>query len=502
MTVLALAAAFMLTWDIVLAGQIAQSRNAPRPLAALSGIAALLAAPALAIAAASNSALTGRSVAGVDWLWPVTIAVFAAEAMYVTGRRLISPFIGIPTIVYNLMLLAVAITRYVQLGGGAPPQWALALNAAYVDALGWVAGSAALASPYALLVPLIAPAFPARWRLNLVSRMVAAGVAAGIIAGVAAWLPAGWSTITSYDRYLAAQLQERPSGDFAVGLRVLPRLDAPPPPAALRNDLALVDTSGVGVVSVVVEPEGTQALTLDSLERALEPFRRDSVTLVVTLGFPRDAAARYRASPSRYEAARLVDVQRIVRRLHPDYLLPADEPYGRGAAVLGTLPVEAWIRYLDAAARAAHAADSTTKVAVAIASFDAADSSLYVWAAGPRSPIDALGFSLFPAFAGAASLDARFRIADRWMYALGPSGKEQWVFATGGFPAAHGEQSQALAIWAAVAWGTRHSAIKGLVIADAADYEQQIGLRAASGRLRPAAVAVIRATHQLRAAAE
>jgi hypothetical protein len=189
-------------------------------------------------------------------------------------------------------------------------------------------------------------------------------------------------------------------------------------------------------------------------------------------------------------------VERIAHELHPDYLVLADEPYGRGARALGRLRVSEWVRYLDAAARAVHAADPQIKTGIAASSYDARDSALYQWAAAPNSPIDAVGFTFFPTFGGAVSLDARMQIAERWMQRLSSPQKEQWIFATGGNPAAHGEDAQARAVWGEVVWGASHAAIKGVIVADAADYNTITGLRAASGRLRPAANTVARASRE------
>ena len=116
--------------------------------------------------------------------------------------------------------------------------------------------------------------------------------------------------------------------------------------------------------------------------------------------------------------------------------------------------------------------------------------------AAPGSPIDAVGFTLFPTFGGAVSLDAQMRIAGRWMQRLPAPQKEQWIFAAGGNPAAHGEDAQARAVWGEVVWGASHAAIKGVIVADAADYNTITGLRAASGRLRPAADMVARASRE------
>jgi hypothetical protein len=262
---------------------------------------------------------------------------------------------------------------------------------------------------------------------------------------------------------------------------VLPIVDGAPAASALHNDLALMDTTGAEAVSVVIGPDARNA-ALDSLERALEPLRRDTTILIVTMAPAPDAGA----------AARLADVSRIARRLHPDYLLPA--------ADMRVLPVAYWERYLTDAATAAHRVDPRIKIGIAVEAFDAQDSALYVWAAQPTSPIDALGFTLAPDFTGGSGLNARLRDADRWMAAEpGPApAKEHWVFTTRGYPEAHGEANQERAVWATLAWATGHAAVKGLVVADAADYEDRTGLRAPAGRLRPVVAAVSRATRNLR----
>ena len=479
-------AVVVLAWDVFLAGHIAQQRGVPREVAALSGLAALLAAPALVIAVATSSTLTGRSVAGVAWIWPATVAIFVLQALYATARRLVTPWVGVPIAIYDLLLMAVAATRYMGGGGGSPPLWALTLAAAHTTAIGALTGPWALASPYALLVPVVAPAFPARWRISRPIRVLLAAQAFAWIVATAVWLPYAAHAVRSYDRYATLTMPARPAGDFAVGLRLLPVLDAPPSPVELRNDLALLDTTGAEIVSVIIDPGGAHRPTLDSLARVFDPLRRDSTILIATLGYPDDAATAYQTDRTAYEAARIADVERIARLLRPDYLLAADEPYGRGARALGRLPVSAGVEYLAAATRAVHAIDPRIKTGISVATFDARDSALYQWAADPASPIDVVGFTLFPTFGGALSLDARMQIADRWMQRQPAPQKEQWVFAAGGNPAAHGEDAQAAAVWGELVWGASRSAIKGVIVAEAADYRAINGLRAASGRLRPA----------------
>ena len=67
-------------------------------------------------------------------------------------------------------------------------------------------------------------------------------------------------------------------------------------------------------------------MSLDSLNAALAPLRSDSVLLAVSLDFDRNDGERYRQSPLAYRDRRLAALDRVVRRLRPDILLPAAAP--------------------------------------------------------------------------------------------------------------------------------------------------------------------------------
>jgi hypothetical protein len=481
----------VLGWDTFMAGQIAQLRSAPRTFAFMSALAALLLAPAVLVDAAAGSSLAGHTFDRLAWIWPAVTVLFAAQALYATGRRMITPFLGVPIVLYDLLLVVVTVTRYLLSLGLVPAAWALVVATAHVNVLGYVTGPAALGARFSVQLPLLAPAFPARWRASTGVRGLLAVLALVWCGATVLELPAAQTAIESYAALGAEPLQERPAGDFTIGLRVLPTVDGAPAASALRNDLALIDTTGAEAVSVVIGPNARTA-ALDSLARALEPLRRDTTILIVTLGPPIDADVAYRRSLGAYTTARLADVSRIARRLHPDYLLPVDE--------LRILPVSYWERFLTDAATAAHRVDPRIRIAFSAAAFDARDSALYAWGSLPTSPVDALGFTLAPDFTGGAGLNARLRAADRWMAAEAAPAKEHWVFATRGYPEAHGEGNQERAVWATMAWATGHAAVKGLIVADAADYENRTGLRAPAGRLRPVVAAVSRAARNLREA--
>jgi hypothetical protein len=133
---------------------------------------------------------------------------------------------------------------------------------------------------------------------------------------------------------------------------------------------------------------------------------------------------------------------------------------------------------------------------VAASSFGSRDSLLYSWAVQPGSPVDVVGFSLVPSRRGAETLDASMRAADRWIQTERPR-KEHWVFTAGGLPLAHGEKSQERALSGVLAWATGRAEIRGLIANGAGDYGAIVGLRAPDGRLRPGALALLRAQRSL-----
>lgn len=486
--------AVIVLWDIFLAGQIAQLRRAPRFFRSVTALAGLLVAPAVLIAVASQSILNGRAIHVIAWVWPLTLAIFAIQALYAVAKRLVTPFIGLPIAAYDVLLAVAAFVRYAAYSGRDPSAGALAVAAAEANALGLLLGRAALFSPLAVLLPLLAPAYPARWRVSATVRGALATMALAYAILFVAEVPGAIVAVRSYGAYATERLQERPRGDFIVGLRVFPALRGGPPPLALRHDLALLDSVRVRAVSVVVDPEGTGAAALDSLARSLDQARRDSVLLVLALGYARDARESYRRSPPRHMQQRLEAVDRVVRRLRPDILLPARDPYTEGARAMGRVPVTWWQEYLRLSARNARRVSRRIRVGVSASAFTAADSSLYVWAARPDSPLDVVGFSFFPSYDGGDALAARLRVADHWMRG---TTKEHWVFGGGAFPVTHGERSQQRAIWGMLAWATSHAPVKGVIVESAGDYDAVTGLRAPGGRIRPALATLERALELL-----
>ena len=491
-------AAIMVMWDIVVAGRVSQLRRVPRVFAGATAFGGLLIVPALLIAYASSSILYGRAIQPVAWVWPVTTVLFVLQAIYALSRRLVTPLFGVPIFVYDLIIAIVAVSRYAVSRGFDPPDFGFALSAAQASALGFFFGAPALWGPEYLQVPLMSPSLPARWRFSRMVRMGVALAAASLAGLVLVNMPNGFDAIRSYAQYSKEQLQEHPEGDFTIGLKIFPDLKGPPPPLALERDIALADSLDIGAVSMVINPEGATLASLDSIARTVDDRRADSAVIIIALGYPQDALQQFRKSPAEYTRKRVADIDRISRRLRPDILIPAVDPYGEGARAIGTQPPEYWIDYITRAARIAHYVNRRIRVGASASSYGARDSTLYFWAARRGSPVDVVGFSMMPGFGGAETIRTNMRIATRWMHAFPTRPKPHWVFSAGGYPLTHGEESQDLALWGVLAWATSQSPIKGLVVTEAGDYDVLRGLRTASGRYRSAVGSVMRAERLLK----
>src|SRR5437764_7135192 len=153
----------IIAWDILMAGRIAQLRRIPRSFQAITGIAGLLLVPALVVAYTAQSLLYGRAILLVSWLWPFTALLFLLQTIYALGRRLVTPLLGFPLLVYNAVIATVAVTKFVIASGHSPVEFGLALNAAQASMLGTFFGAPVLWNPIYLQLPIFAPSLPARW---------------------------------------------------------------------------------------------------------------------------------------------------------------------------------------------------------------------------------------------------------------------------------------------------------------------------------------------------
>jgi hypothetical protein len=484
-------------WDVVLSGRIAQLRLASRPFAAITGLCCLLLLPALIIRMATATVITGRAVVAVDWLWPLVVALFAAQAIYAVSRRLVNYLWGVPIVVYNVVLAVTEIVRYgVAHGWGWTGGLSGALTAQSSTLAIMTQSPLAVTTPFFFLVPMISPAFPALRRTTAVFRaFVATDATLWIIATLVWGLSAAKQAGDALNDHLGDRLRERPAGDFRVGLKVFPDVATEPSPLAVEKDIELAVRLGVRAVALVVAP-GASDSTLARTARELDRLG-DSVTVVVAIGYKGKLVPELGVTPFN-EALRLTTVEKVVRQMHPNILLPAEDPMSVGARIVGQLPVERWQQYFTNAAQRAKAIDPRVKVGYSVSTYGIADSILYAWAAKPGSPMDVVGFSFFPEKKGIDDIVNAFEpAADRWMKTTPPR-KDHWVFAAGGFPLTTGERMQERIVWRSLSWATDHPAIKGLIVYEASDYAQARGLRAPNGRLRAAERAERNAIRQLR----
>ncbi len=470
-----------LAWNLILAARIATSRG-PAGVRETSGLAGLLIVPGAIIAVAGSWVGLGRTVAMLTWLWPLTVFLFVVQAFTVLRARRVSSFVVVPLLLLNLVLLLGAVSRYVATWGPDVHPALLAAGAAVTSVAGLAWGPDALGTPLAIFLPLLVPAGPARWPGARPLRAALSIGSLSIVALAGLEYPAAVRAITSFRRVADTPSRERPRGDLAVGLRLFPALDRAPDRTAIRYDLPLADSLGARVLAVVITPSGATGPALDSLADVLEEVRGDSLPVFVSLGWDRRERALRRRNPVALLEARLRAVDQVVRRVRPDVLAPALDPWGAGTAAIGVMPGQWWVDYLSRAARMAHTLRPRTRVLVAASTWTPADSALHAWAAASPD-IDLLGISLAPGFRGGGELQAAMRVASRWM-ATTP--KAHWITSVRSYPHVFGARAQQLTLTGTLAWATAHPRVQAVIIDGAADYDVLSGLRGANGRLRPA----------------
>jgi hypothetical protein len=528
---LALCAAVLL-WNLWAAGRAAQLRYAPRFLAAISGLGGLLVLPALAVHLLSGSLLTGRAFASIAWIWPLTVALVATQAIYATTRGMLSPAIGIPIAVYDLLLALIYAAAYLADAGYLITDPLTVLVAAERGAIALSTLPAALSLPWYLHVPIIAPCTALRRGISGVLHIAVAAVALVWGGTIIAALPGASRAVQSYERFAAERLRERPEQDFTIGIKIFPTVGAVVPSSSVQRDLALADSIGTQALCIYISPRGTSASTLRSLAETLDGVRGERqivVALDLAHAIPRGIEASGLPADRVADVDALVsDAARIARILRPDYLVPVVAPMTVGiesAALTPTLPsspdrshsapgagtdrgdsrgkgssgdtdraLALWQRYITAAAQAVHDANRETRVMAHIGGLTTRDSALYAWAASYSSPVDAVALTLFPGPSGATDISRAERTIDRGLTARSDApAKEHWILEAGGFPTVHGELSQSRALWGILAWSTNHPVVRGVIAFEASDYSTRLGLQAPSGRIRLAAGTLKRA---------
>jgi hypothetical protein len=484
----------VLAWDIALAGWIAARREAPRAFTNLTAFCGLLVAPELLVAVATGTETGARTISGIAWLMPTIACAFVLQVLYSLLTRLVSVVVALPILLYDVVIAVIAVGDYLaSQQGGAPLQLQAAVSARDV-LLGMTVGRAALVSPLAMLVPMIAPAYPARWRLSGAMRAVLVLAATALTTLLVLEWPRGIAAVRSYEAAYAEPMQARPAGDFAIGLRIFPVLDGAPPARAVQADRRLVEQLQPDVVLIVLDEDGWRGGALDSLSRVLQPLRDDSVHIAIALRVARGVVA-----PD--DAERQAAVERVLRRIRPDVIFPGlVDPL---PSILGSTPQSSywWRALMLRSAATVKRVRPRTLIGWSASRLDATDSAVYAWASAPTSPVSLLGAVSFPSFSGLPAVDARLRAFDRWhqrAVAGGGGAQPHWLVTVGGLPHAHGDAAQLAAIRHALAWGSRRAWIQAAVIGEPADYDGGVGLRAANGRLRSSVPALSLAARQMR----
>ncbi|MEP6779283.1 MAG: hypothetical protein ABJC26_05280 [Gemmatimonadaceae bacterium] len=480
----------LLLWDILVAGWIASQRQASRPFTSLTAFCGLMVAPAALISMANVLDATARTTSTIAWIWPVVTVSFALQVGYALFARMLTPAVGVPLLLYNFCVATVSIGDFVVGLNGSAPLWLQGAVAARDAIVGMASGRTALASPIALIVPMIAPAFPARWKATAGVRAVLTIAATALTTLLLTEWPRGIGAVRSYDSAIGARMQERPEGDFAIGVRLFSTLSGPPAARLVVADTKLADALHASSVLVVLNEKATRAAYLDSLYRVLDRWRADSSTIAVAIEM--ETELRSATSAERDEV-----IERVLLHVKPDVLIPG------WRSPLPTLlearepSLQWWQTMLTRAGHVVNRVRPRTSLGWAAARVDTRDSAVYAWASGEDSPVKVLGIVSFPSFAGLPAVDARLRAFDRW-HALENTNSnaphEYWLMEVGGLPRAHGDVAQTAAMMRALAWATRRPWISTAILGDAGDYDGGIGLRAANGRLRSAVGVLSRAS--------
>lgn len=492
--VILLIAVGVLVWDIVLAGWIASRREAPVAFTQLTGLCGLLVAPALVVALATGTEAGSRTISGISWLLPAIACAFVLQVLYAIIARLVSTVVALPILLYNLAVAAVAIGDYLVSQRGYAPIGLQAAVAARDALIGMAVGRAALVSPFALLVPMIAPAYPARWRLSAAVRASLVLSATAVTTLLVLEWPRGLAAVRSYEPAMSVPMQSRPAGDFVIGMRLFPILDGPPPVRAAAADLAMARDFAPEVVLVVLDGDATRNSALDSLSRALESLRAEKVQIAIALSVGGQPSALD-------DLDRLRALERVLTRVKPDVIFPAlSAPVP--TLLRSRLPSANWWRTTESrAAQVIARVRPRTTMAWAAARLDATDSAVYAWAASNTSPVRLLGAVAYPSFSGLPAIDARLRAFDRWharAREAGVGAQPHWLVNVGGLAHAHGDAAQLAAIRHALAWGSRRPWIGAAIVGEPADYVGGLGLRAANGRRRAAVGSIAVAAKAMR----
>ena len=481
--------AALLAWNLVIGARATALASAGAAFRALTGLGAFLLLPALLIGVLAPTAPGARVLTPLAWLWPLVAIGFVVQAAWSVARRKSSALHAMPVVLFDVLVAWTALARWLEsLGAGLPP-WLLAPGVAVSSLGAAVLGDRAYLWSAWLLLPMLVPAAPARWRISAAWRALLAMCLALVLVLVGAELPRAFGGLRAVRATGNGQMTERSRDDLAVGLHLLGDVTAAPSPGVARHDAALADSIGVSAVFITIAPEGATPAALDSVARVIEG-RRDSVTLVVSLAFARGEVGARGANDERWLAARVALVERVVKRLRPDVLLPAGDLSPAGDAAR-------WKAYYERVARAARRIDRDVTIALATEGTSALDSALCDWVGQGDTPVDGIALAAPPGDGGPARFVAAQGALARWI-SLARTPPAVWLVSLPSAPAVDGEVAQQHLVRQALQWASARPWVRGVITGDASDTWWSGGLRAASGRSRLALAEVGTALHALR----
>jgi hypothetical protein len=466
----------LIAWNFVHGARLASLPTIGRPLRVLSGLSAFLILPALLIAFLAPSAPGARVLGPLVWLWPLVTLGVAVQAAWALRRGNASALIATPITVFDMLVAWVAVSRWVDGMGGALPEWTHAPGMAVSTLAAAVFGTTVFPWGAAFLMPVLVPATAARGRASRAARAAMAFGCTAALAVTVLALPRADAALRM-TRTLSPVLTEAPArGEFAVGVRLFGTLTGPPSAATARHELALADSLSVTALHLVLASGGAGVSALDSVARSIEP-RRDSLLLVVTLTLRGSRAPVDGAQRQRHAAM----IERVVRRLRPDVLVPAERvTTGSGAPTL-----DAWKAFYEHAAMTARRADRRVSVALATDASTAVDSALTDWVMQGDSPVRVVALSVQDRGAQPSRFVDALNALARWA-SLARVVPDAWILGVPAAPAVTGEVVQQRLVRHALAWGAERPWVRGVIAGDAADVTAPTGLRTATGRARRA----------------
>jgi hypothetical protein len=474
------AAVALVAWNLTQGVRLSSLPDASRPMRMLASLSAFLLLPSMLIAVLAPTAPGARVLGPLAWMWPmVTVGVLVA-GVWSAGYRRAPAFISLSLTLFNLFAAWVALARWLAGEGVSLPAWALAPGALVSSLAAEVYGDAHYPWAAALLMPALVPATPSRRRLARLARAVLIAGCAVFAIGIAAGTPRAFATLVALEALAPPEAPAAPRAALAIGLRCFGDLSGSPSAAAARRELALADSLGVSAVHVALRASGTGAAALDSVSRALAP-RRDSVVLVVTLllgGFrPGEGGSG--------EETRLEALDRVVRRLRPDVLVPAELiPAGRHAPAL-----DAWVRHYDRVAEVARRADRRIVVALGTEARTDTDSAAVEWVMQRNAPVRAIALAVSDHGAHPERFLTALASISRWA-SFGLTPPDVWLLGVPTAPAVTGEVVQQRLVRYTLAWATARPWVRGVIAGEAGDITAPTALQTATGRRRRAVAEV------------